>query len=767
MANHEHSNGAQLCAVCGQRPGAVPVAWSARGERVEGALCESCARDLLAGPAGPTGPTAENPMRPSPFGPFPGDQRGNGRGGSPTATPGWAQGVRRASAGGNGNANGNGSSTPSLDQFGRDLTDEARKGKIDAVIGRDDEIAQTIEVLARRRKNNAVLIGEAGVGKTAIAEGLALRIAHGDVPETLHDVRIVAVDLGGMVAGAQFRGQFEQRLKSALDEVVRSEGKVVLFIDELHTIVGAGGAEGAMDAANLLKPLLARGELRVIGATTLAEYRKIEKDSALARRFAAVHVDEPSVEATVEILRGLRPAYEEHHRVRITDAALDASARLSDRYVTEYHLPDKAIDLIDQASARVRLHGERPDVAKLERELEHLNAEKQAAVDAESYEDAAELKDRIADLERRIEATSSETADGAVPTSAGTEVTETDIAAVVAARTGIPVGELVEGELERLQELESDLHARVIGQDTAVETVADTIRRARVGLSEGDRPLGTFLFLGPTGVGKTELVKALSERLFGTEKSLVRIDMSEFREPHTVARLIGSPPGYVGYGDGGQLTEPVRRRPYSVVLLDEIEKAHPEVWNVLLQVMDDGRLTDGEGRTVDFTNTVLVMTSNLGAPQAKKRGIGFTADNGEVEREDAAEQMIAAAKRAFLPEFVNRIDELVVFDALSAEQIERIGELIVARVEERLAAERGIELEVAPELVSRLSREGFDPQYGARPLQRHVRRTLEKALTKAIIEGRLHDSDHVTASDVDGEIVLEIEPTAVPEPVAA
>ncbi|HST40198.1 MAG TPA: ATP-dependent Clp protease ATP-binding subunit [Conexibacter sp.] len=779
MANHEHSStgGADSCAVCGKRPGTVPVAWSAQGQRVDGALCETCARTLLAGPA--AGGGSRDPRRPSPFGAFPpaDDERGergfprvSRGGGLPQAGPAWAPN-QRGVATAHGSGDDGGSKTPTLDQFGRDLTEDARNGRIDPVIGRDDEIEQTIEVLARRRKNNAVLIGEAGVGKTAIAEGLALRIAQHQVPETLHDVRIVAVDLGGMVAGAQFRGQFEQRLKTALQEVVDSDGKVVLFIDELHTIVGAGGAEGAMDAANLLKPLLARGELRVVGATTLAEYRKIEKDGALARRFAAVHVDEPSVEATVAILRGLRPAYEQHHGVKIADAALEAAARLSDRYVTEYHLPDKAIDLIDQASARVHLNGERSDVVKLRRELEHLQAEKQAAVDAEAYEDASELKTRIARLEQQIEVLEPVEAGasgaGERPVG-GLAVTETDVAAVVATRTGIPVGELVEGELEKLQQLESDLHDRVIGQEAAVEVVADTIRRARVGLSEGDRPVGSFLFLGPTGVGKTELVKALSERLFGDERSLVRIDMSEFREPHTVARLIGSPPGYVGYGDGGQLTEPVRRRPYSVVLLDEIEKAHPEVWNVLLQLMDDGRLTDGEGRTVDFTNTILVMTSNLGAGGAKKRGIGFTAaEGGELNREEASERMLAAAKGAFLPEFVNRIDELVVFDALSAEQIERIGELIVGRVEARLEDEREISLDVERELIARLAREGFDPQYGARPLQRHVRRTLEKVLTKAIVEGRLKEGDRVTAADADGEIELTIEPSPVSEPVAA
>jgi ATP-dependent Clp protease ATP-binding subunit ClpC len=606
-----------------------------------------------------------------------------------------------------------------LDEFGRDLTAEAAAGRIDPVIGRADEIAQTVEILARRRKNNAVLIGEAGVGKTAIAEGLALRIHEGDVPEGLKGTRIVALDLSGMVAGAQYRGQFEQRLKAALQEVAESE-KTVLFIDELHTLLGAGNAEGAMDAANILKPMLARGELRVIGATTLAEYRKIERDSALARRFSAVMVEAPSVEDTVAILRGLRGAYETHHAVMIDDAALEAAARLSDRYISEYHLPDKAIDLVDQAAARLSLNGPGRDV----------HAEIEAAVEAEDYERAAALKKQLGD---------------------GPHVVgEPEIAAVVAARTGIPVGELVAGELERLQELETDLHERVVGQDEAVEVVADTIRRARVGLSEGDKPLGSFLFLGPTGVGKTELVKALAERLFATEKALVRIDMSEYREPHTVARLIGSPPGYVGYGDGGQLTEPVRRRPYSVVLLDEIEKAHPEVWNVLLQVMDDGRLTDGEGRTVDFTNTVVVMTSNLGAGKAR-RGIGFTAGEPAAE----ADRMVGAAKAAFLPEFLNRIDEIVAFKALERDQVERITALMVARVADRLRAERGIELAVDPELVERLARDGFDEEFGARPLQRHVRRTLEKALTRAILAGEITDGDLVEARcDADGEIVL-------------
>jgi ATP-dependent Clp protease ATP-binding subunit ClpC len=716
--------GIPTCDRCGERPGRVRMVFANGGRRGQAVLCETCARELmgasgeLGGLGGFGGPVPFGPQQPAP--------RGNGGG------------------------------TPALDEFGRDLTGEAREGGIDPVIGRDDEIEQAVEILARRRKNNAVLIGEAGVGKTAIVEGLARRIAEGDVPETLRDVRIVAVDLAGMIAGAQFRGQFEQRFKAALQEAVDA-GDVVLFVDELHTILGAGNAEGAMDAANMLKPLLARGELRMVGATTLAEYRKIERDGALARRFSPVMVEEPSVEDTVAILRGLRDAYEQHHGALIDDTALEAAARLSDRYVTEYHLPDKAIDLVDQAAARVKLRaGGRSGAAELDRlrdRLTELHAHKQAAVDAEAYEKAGELKAQADEVEARVKAL--EAAGGDAP---ALLVGEEDVAAVVAARTGIPVGELVAGELQRLQELEDDLHGRVIGQDAAVESVADTIRRARVGLSENDRPLGTFLFLGPTGVGKTELVKALAERLFATERALVRIDMSEYREPHTVARLIGSPPGYVGYGDGGQLTEPVRRRPYSVILLDEIEKAHPEVWNVLLQVMDDGRLTDGEGRTVDFTNTVLVMTSNLGAGKAR-RGVGFTA--GEPAARD--DRMLEAAKGAFLPEFLNRIDEIVTFQPLTPAQVEQIAGLAVARIAARLHEERGIELTVAPELVARLAADGFDEQFGARPLHRHVRRTLEKELTRAILAGELPDGAAATATLAgdDGGIALTVEAPAL------
>jgi ATP-dependent Clp protease ATP-binding subunit ClpC len=504
-----------------------------------------------------------------------------------------------------------------------------------------------------------------------------------------------------------------------------------------------------MDAANMLKPMLARGELRMIGATTLAEYRKIERDAALARRFSAVIVEEPSVADTIAILHGLRSQYEEHHRVRIEDAALEAAARLSDRYISEYRLPDKAIDLVDQAAARIRLRSAGGDAERLLAELERLRAEKQAAVDAEAYEDAGRIKQRIDELELRL---------SEQPDDAQSVVGEQEIADVVAARTGIPVGALVSSERERLGTLEDDLHRRVIGQDSAVHAVAETVRHARAGLAEPDRPQGSFLFMGPTGVGKTELVKALAERLFATEKSLVRIDMSEYREPHTVARLIGSPPGYVGYGDGGQLTEPVRRRPYSVILLDEIEKAHPEVWNVLLQVLDDGRLTDGEGRTVDFTNTVVVMTSNLGAGQAK-RPIGFT-DNGA---ESAGDRMLAAAKRAFLPEFLNRIDEIVVFEPLTEAEVQQIAEMLCARIAERLHEESGVELEVDPQLIARLAREGFDAEFGARPLKRHLRRTLERELTRAILDGRIREGSQVRATGAkDGAIVLDCrEPAAV------
>jgi ATP-dependent Clp protease ATP-binding subunit ClpC len=722
MFENSAPQGLVPCNVCGQRPGTIGVLFATPAGRRTVTVCEQCAQQLA---------NASTPGTPLGFG----------------STPPF-DATKPAETGG----------TPALDGFGHDLTADAAAGRIDPVIGRAEEIEQTAEILSRRRKNNVVLIGEAGVGKTAIAEGLALRIVADDVPETLRGCRVVALDLGGMIAGAKYRGEFEQRLKAALEEVANADGRILLFVDEVHTILGAGAAEGAMDAANLLKPMLARGELRMIGATTLAEYRTIERDAALARRFSAVTVDAPSVAETVTILEGLRAAYEDHHGCRITDDALAAAARLSDRYIAEYHLPDKAIDLVDQAAARVRLRSAatRGGAERLRERLEALRAEKATAIRREEFERAGELKTEIEEREAELAALTASAderpADGETP-----EVSEREIAAVIAGRTGIPVGELVAGELERLVTLEDDLHRRVIGQDEAVELVADTVRRARVGLSEGDTPLGTFLFLGPTGVGKTELAKALAERLFAGEEALVRIDMSEYREPHTVARLIGSPPGYVGYGDGGQLTEPVRRRPYSVVLLDEVEKAHPDVWNVLLALMDDGRLTDGEGRTVDFTNTLVIMTSNLGAGQAR-RAVGFTATEPAAE----AERMRDAAKAAFLPEFLNRIDEIVTFRALTGAQVREIAALICAGVAARLQEEHGVELDVAPALIQRLAEDGFDEAFGARPLRRHVRRTLEKELTRAILDGRLTAGARVLA-DVgeDGAVALRLRPSAV------
>src|ERR687892_1240545 len=593
------------------------------------------------------------------------------------------------------------SSTPTLDEYSRDLTQMAREGKLDPVIGRAEEVETTIEVLSRRTKNNPVLIGDPGVGKTAIVEGIAQRIVNEEVPETLSDKRVVQLDLSGIVAGTQYRGQFEERLKKVIDEVREHSDDLILFIDELHTVVGAGAAEGSMDASNMLKPALSRGELHVVGATTIDEYRKnIEKDAALERRFQPVLVSEPTVEDTIDILRGLKDRYEAHHRVKIREEAIIAAAELSDRYITGRFLPDKAIDLMDQAAARVRLRSKtKPkDTKALEDELRRVQREKDEAVANEDFEKAPGLRDRVAALRSELE----EAQQGRRPVA---EVTAEDIAEVVSRATGIPVSQLTEEERERLMRLEEQLHERVVGQDEAVEAVAEAIRRARAGLSDPKRPLGSFLFLGPTGGGKTELARTLAEALFGDEAAMVRIDMSEFQERHTVSRLVGAPPGYVGYEEAGQLTESVRRRPYSVLLLDEIEKAHPDVFNILLQILDDGRLTDSQGRTVDFRHTVVIMTSNLGADRIQahaRRGESF---------DDLKAELMEVLRQSFRPELLNRIDEIIVFRSLDRAQLMQITRLLLDRVARRIHAQR-VELEVSDEAVEYLANAGFDPQYG-------------------------------------------------------
>jgi ATP-dependent Clp protease ATP-binding subunit ClpC len=637
------------------------------------------------------------------------------------------------------------SSTPTVDEFSRDLTEMAREGKLDPVIGREDEIETTIEVLSRRTKNNPVLIGDPGVGKTAIVEGIAQRIVNGEVPETLSGKRVLALDLSGIVAGTQYRGQFEERLKKVIDEIRESSEDQIVFIDELHTVVGAGAAEGSMDASNMLKPALARGELHCIGATTIDEYRKnIEKDAALERRFQPVLVGEPSVDDAIEILRGLKDRYEAHHRVKISEEAIVAAVELSDRYISDRFLPDKAIDLMDQAAARVRLRSKtKPqDTRTLEDDIRRLKREKDQAIAAEDFEKAQELKGRIQELQDRLGAFRG----GRQPVA---EVTADDIAEVVSRATGIPVSQLTQEERERLLKLEKQLHERVVGQDEAVDAVAEAIRRARAGLSDPNRPIGSFLFLGPTGVGKTELARTLAEALFGEEAAMVRIDMSEFQERHTVSRLVGAPPGYVGYEEAGQLTERVRRRPYSVLLLDEIEKAHADVFNILLQLLDDGRLTDSQGRTVDFKNTVIIMTSNLGSERIQahaRRKESFE------ELKDDMEQIL---KRSLRPEFLNRIDEIIVFRALTREQIADIAGLLLEHTRRRLKAQ-DVEVEFTDEAVGLLAEEGFDPEFGARPLRRTVQRRVDNQLSRTILDGSLEPGDKVVVGAQDGELVFEV-----------
>ncbi|MFF5083854.1 ATP-dependent Clp protease ATP-binding subunit [Actinoplanes sp. NPDC000266] len=663
------------------------------------------------------------------------------------------QGAPRPGAPRGGGSGGN-ANTPTLEQFGVDLTELARRGEIDPVIGRASEIEQAVEILSRRTKNNPVLIGEAGVGKTAIVEGLAQRIVDGDVPLTLENKRVIQLDLAGLVAGTRYRGDFEERLRKVIDEIQDSGDQLIVFLDEIHTLVGAGGGGegGGMDASNMLKPALARGKLRVVGATTLDEYRKhIEKDAALARRFQPVLVGEPSVEDTVSILRGLRDNYEAHHQVRITDEALQAAAELSDRYITDRFLPDKAIDLIDQAGARVRLRVKTPDadVREKERRLEQLSRDRDQAVAAENYEKAVALRDEINSLKEQI-ATAGVTGDG-VP-----QVTDADIADVVSRATGIPVAQLTEEEKERLLRLEGYLHERVVGQDDAVEAVAEAVRRSRAGLGDPDRPVGSFLFLGPTGVGKTELARSLAEALFGDSDRMIRLDMSEFQERHTVSRLVGAPPGYVGYDEAGQLTEAVRRRPYSVVLLDEIEKAHPDVFNILLQVLDDGRLTDSQGRTVSFKNTVLIMTSNLGSDiiSGTRRSVGFGTGSGGAAEEELRDRLDRRLKEQLRPEFINRIDEIIVFRQLEQEQVRQITELMLDETRRRLHAQ-DISLEITTEAIDWLAEKGFQPEYGARPLRRVIQRDLDNRLSKMLLGADLAPGQKVKVGAADGKLTFE------------
>lgn len=650
-----------------------------------------------------------------------------------------------------------GEPTPSLDQHGRDLTQMAKEGKLDPVIGREAETQRVLEILCRRTKNNPCLIGDPGVGKTAIAEGLAQRIVSGNIPELLKDKRVVTLDLSSLIAGSKYRGEFEERLKRVMEEL-RKAGNVILFIDEIHTLIGAGGAEGAIDASNILKPALARGEIQCIGATTIDEYRKhIEKDAALERRFQPITVGEPSKEEAVLILKGLRDKYEAHHRVKITDEAIEAAVNLSDRYITDRYLPDKAIDLIDEAGARVRLENltAPPNLKQMEEELEKISKEKEDAIRVQDFEKAASLRDREKQLKDKLQ---NLTTDWKTQSEFSRLVVgEPQIAGIIAKWTHIPVEKLTEKESERLLKLEEILHNRVIGQEEAVKSIARAVRRARVGLKDPKRPIGSFIFLGPTGVGKTELSKALAEAMFGDENNMIRIDMSEYMEKHAVSRLIGSPPGYVGFDEGGQLTEKVRRHPYSVVLFDEIEKAHPDVFNILLQILEDGRLTDSKGKTVDFKNTIIIMTSNAGAATIKKqRSLGFAAitdKESENEYERMKDSVMEELKRSFRPEFLNRIDDIIVFHALEEKDLQKIVTLMLRSVADRLS-EQNINLSFDENAEKYLAKEGFDQVYGARPLRRAITKAVEDKLSEEILRGNVKKEDNILVTVDEGELVF-------------
>lgn len=645
------------------------------------------------------------------------------------------------------------SNTPVLDQYSRDLTQLAKEGKLDPVIGREKEIDRVIRILSRRTKNNPVLIGEPGVGKTAIVEGIAQRIGEGSVPEILHDKRVVQLDLAGVLAGTKYRGEFEERMKKIIDEIVENSDKLILFIDEIHTLVGAGAAEGAIDAGNMLKPYLARGELHTIGATTLNEYKKyIEKDPALERRFQPVLISEPTVEEAIEILRGLRDRFEAHHRVKILDEAIVSAVILSDRYIRDRYLPDKAIDLLDEAASKVRLRTmQQPkELKELEEEIKRFEEEKDEAVRAQEFEKAAQLRDLIREKKEKLENLKKEWVES--QGSSFGVVTSNDIAEVVSEATGIPARKLVEEEVQKYLKMEEALHRRVVGQEEAIKAVSEAVRRAMAGLKDPNRPVGSFLFLGPTGVGKTELARALAEFLFGDEDAMVRLDMSEYMEKHTVSRLIGSPPGYVGYEEGGQLTEAVRRRPYSVILFDEIEKAHPDVFNVLLQILDDGRLTDAQGRTVDFKNTIIIMTSNIGSQFIQEYAKLEEKDPGVYER--MKEKVLDAVKSYFRPELLNRIDEIVVFHSLSMKELYEIVDLLVERVRRKLRGV-GIDLVITDNAKKVLVEEGYDPQYGARPLRRVIQKRIENELSRLLLSGDFKEGDTVEVDFKDGRFLFK------------